>query len=78
MRIDWRGDVMVLHVLDCGAGFAFLPELPRDPMSERGRGLFIVNSLVEHFHSKPASAAEVTPTQCCVHRKTRASPVFAH
>jgi anti-sigma regulatory factor (Ser/Thr protein kinase) len=52
VAVDWRGDTMVLHVLDSGAGFEFLPELPDDLMSERGRGLFIVNALVEDFHIK--------------------------
>ena len=50
VRLNWRGDTMVLHVLDDGGGFEFLPELPDDPMSERGRGLFIINALVEDFH----------------------------
>jgi anti-sigma regulatory factor (Ser/Thr protein kinase) len=50
VQIDWRGDTMILHVLDEGAGFEYLPELPADPLSERGRGLFIVNALVEDFH----------------------------
>ncbi len=50
VRINWRGNTMVLHVLDDGGGFEFLPELPDDPMSERGRGLFIINALVEDFH----------------------------
>lgn len=50
VRVDWRGDTMVMHVLDEGTGFEFLPELPDDPMSERGRGLFIINALVEDFH----------------------------
>jgi anti-sigma regulatory factor (Ser/Thr protein kinase) len=53
VRIDWRADTMVLHVLDDGPGFEFLPELPVDPMSERGRGLYIINALVEDFHIKP-------------------------
>lgn len=53
VKIDWRGETMVLHVLDDGSGFEFLPELPGDPMSERGRGLFIVNALVEDFHITP-------------------------
>jgi serine phosphatase RsbU (regulator of sigma subunit)/anti-sigma regulatory factor (Ser/Thr protein kinase) len=53
VQVDWRGDTMVLHVFDDGSGFEFLPELPDDLMSERGRGLFIVNALVEDFHIKP-------------------------
>ncbi len=56
VRIAWRGDTMVLHVLDEGGGFQFLPELPDDLMSERGRGLFIINALAEDFHIKPRRA----------------------
>jgi serine phosphatase RsbU (regulator of sigma subunit)/anti-sigma regulatory factor (Ser/Thr protein kinase) len=52
VAVDWRRDTLVLHVMDNGAGFEFLPELPDDLMSERGRGLFIVNALVEDFHIK--------------------------
>jgi anti-sigma regulatory factor (Ser/Thr protein kinase) len=40
----------VLHVLDGGAGFRMTPRLPYDDMSERGRGLFIINELVDQFH----------------------------
>lgn len=54
VRADWRGDTLVLHVIDGGGGFEFLPELPDDLMSERGRGLFIVNALVEDFHIRPS------------------------
>jgi serine phosphatase RsbU (regulator of sigma subunit)/anti-sigma regulatory factor (Ser/Thr protein kinase) len=50
VEVEWRGDRMVLHVFDHGDGFEFLPELPDDVMSEHGRGLFIVNALVEDFH----------------------------
>src|SRR5580692_2196719 len=40
----------VLHVLDRGPGFTFAPKLPLDPLSERGRGLYIVWSLAEDFN----------------------------
>ena len=52
VHIDWRADTMVLHVCDEGGGFDFLPELPDDVMSERGRGLFIIHALVLDFHIK--------------------------
>ncbi len=48
--LEQSGGRAVLHVLDRGAGFRFLPKLPADPLSERGRGLFLVSSLTEDFH----------------------------
>lgn len=48
--LDRSGPAPVLHVLDRGAGFRMTPRLPYDDMSERGRGLFIINELVDEFH----------------------------
>lgn len=39
----------VVHVLDEGPGWELNPRLPADLMSERGRGLFIVNALSEEL-----------------------------
>lgn len=50
---DWDGEAPVLHVLDRGPGFSFAPRLPRDPLAESGRGLFIVDSLTEDFNVTP-------------------------
>lgn len=38
----------VLHVVDRGVGFIRDPALPADPLSESGRGLFIIQQLTEH------------------------------
>jgi anti-sigma regulatory factor (Ser/Thr protein kinase) len=40
---------VVLHLLDKGPGFQFNPRLPADPMSESGRGLFLIANLSDHF-----------------------------
>ncbi len=45
--VDWNGPAPVLHVRDQGPGFSYAPRLPRDPLSERGRGLFIVAALTD-------------------------------
>jgi len=48
--LDRSGAAPVLHVLDGGVGFRMTPRLPYDDMSERGRGLYIINELVDIFH----------------------------
>lgn len=40
---------VVLHLLDKGPGFQFNPRLPADPMSETGRGLFLIADLADQF-----------------------------
>jgi PAS domain S-box-containing protein len=46
---DAGGSTPVLHVIDEGPGCEFNPRLPPDEMSDGGRGLFIVNALVEEM-----------------------------
>ncbi len=50
ITLDSSGEVPVLHVLDTGPGFAHAPRLPINPMSERGRGLFIVSTMTREFN----------------------------
>ncbi|MGD1065761.1 MAG: ATP-binding protein, partial [Vulcanimicrobiaceae bacterium] len=50
VTLDWSGPAPVLHVLDAGPGFRHLPKLPDNPLSETGRGLFIVARLADDFH----------------------------
>ena len=50
VTLDWSGPAPVLHVLDGGPGFRHLPKLPDNPLSETGRGLFIVARLADDFH----------------------------
>lgn len=47
VAIDLSGEAPVLHVLDRGPGFTFHARLPRDLMSESGRGLYIAAMLTE-------------------------------
>jgi serine phosphatase RsbU (regulator of sigma subunit)/anti-sigma regulatory factor (Ser/Thr protein kinase) len=49
VRLDWNTGNPVLHILDAGAGFAFVPGLPSDILAESGRGLFIVHQLTRDF-----------------------------
>ena len=48
--LDWGGTAATLHFLDRGPGFALMPRLPSDLLSERGRGLFLVWSMAEDFN----------------------------
>jgi PAS domain S-box-containing protein len=54
----------VLHVVDGGSGFRHIARLPADPMSELGRGLFLINALARDFtvmaHAGGGSHAIVT------------------
>jgi PAS domain S-box-containing protein len=47
--VDTTTALPVLHVLDEGPGWELNPRLPADLLSERGRGLFIVNALSEEL-----------------------------
>ena len=49
VRLDWTADRPVLHVLDRGPGFQFVPQLPLDMLAESGRGLFIVHQMAPDF-----------------------------
>jgi anti-sigma regulatory factor (Ser/Thr protein kinase) len=50
VELDLSGANPVLHVLDRGNGFALSPKLPKDLLSERGRGLFLIWSLAIDFN----------------------------
>jgi PAS domain S-box-containing protein len=45
VQVEWRGRYPVLHVTDRGKGFIRDPALPVDPLSESGRGLYIISLL---------------------------------
>ena len=49
VRVDWSGQTPVLYVTDEGTGFDLDAVLPDDPMSEVGRGLFLINALTADF-----------------------------
>ncbi len=48
--LEVRPDAFILHVTDKGPGFQFLPRLPHDLFSERGRGLFLISQLAGDFN----------------------------
>ena len=47
--VDLSSASPVLHVIDEGPGFERAPMLPRDLLSENGRGLYIVSELTDEF-----------------------------
>lgn len=49
VRLDWHTGAPVLHVLDNGPGFQYVPGLPTDILAESGRGLFIVHRMTPEF-----------------------------
>ncbi len=48
--VDWSDPAPVLHVRDQGPGFSHAPRLPRDLLSESGRGLYIISAMTEEFN----------------------------
>ncbi len=48
--LDWVADFPTLHVIDRGSPFELTEGLPGDPLSESGRGLFIVRRLARDVH----------------------------
>lgn len=54
VRLDWSGEHPLLSVTDRGAGYTREPALPRDPLSEFGRGLFIIDALTRTFDVRRA------------------------
>jgi anti-sigma regulatory factor (Ser/Thr protein kinase) len=47
--LEARDDRVVLHFLDKGPGFAFIPRLPSDLYSEVGRGVFLIAHFANNF-----------------------------
>ena len=50
LTIEWESGHPIVHLLDRGPGFTFVAALPKDPFSERGRGLYLVHALAHEFH----------------------------
>lgn len=50
LTIEWENGHPIVHLLDRGPGFTFVAALPKDPFSERGRGLYLVHALAHEFH----------------------------
>jgi anti-sigma regulatory factor (Ser/Thr protein kinase) len=53
--IEANASSFLLHVIDRGPGFRYSSKLPLDPLSESGRGLFLISMLTEEFHVSRAS-----------------------
>jgi anti-sigma regulatory factor (Ser/Thr protein kinase) len=49
VSVDWTGEYPELRMTDEGDGYSKRSHLPRDLLSESGRGLFIVESLTRQF-----------------------------
>jgi len=47
--VDRTGLQTVLHIFDRGCGFRHVSRLPADPLSEHGRGLFIIAAMTTEF-----------------------------
>ena len=45
VQVEWNGEHPVLHVTDRGKGVVRNPSLPNNPLSECGRGLYIISRL---------------------------------
>lgn len=50
LAVAWEDGHPVVELLDRGPGFTFVAVLPTDPLSERGRGLYLVKTLAHAFH----------------------------
>jgi anti-sigma regulatory factor (Ser/Thr protein kinase) len=53
LALDLADGPPVLHVLDRGPGFTYYARLPKDSMSESGRGLFIATALARDLSVTP-------------------------
>lgn len=53
IEVGWDDGFARLCVRDRGFGYASDRELPIDPLSENGRGLFLINALTRHFSVTP-------------------------
>lgn len=53
IRLDPTTPDAVLHVLDRGAGFHRNPKLPEETYSENGRGLFLIDAMVDDLSVGP-------------------------
>jgi anti-sigma regulatory factor (Ser/Thr protein kinase) len=51
LEVDWSGDRAVLRMRDHGPGFTAHATLPRDMMSEDGRGLYLISALADDLRA---------------------------
>jgi anti-sigma regulatory factor (Ser/Thr protein kinase) len=48
--VEASASSFLLHVIDRGPGFRYSSKLPQNPLSESGRGLYLISMLTEEFH----------------------------
>lgn len=53
--LDLIAEAPILHVLDRGPGFTYYAHLPKDALSESGRGLYITTMLARDVSVVPRS-----------------------
>ncbi|HEY1978171.1 MAG TPA: SpoIIE family protein phosphatase [Candidatus Baltobacteraceae bacterium] len=76
VSLEFRGEEVLLHIIDKGPGFTFEPSLPRDIWSESGRGLFLVSQLargveVERLPGAGSHVCAVLPVRCVTNETRR-------
>ncbi len=49
VQLEWSAGRPILHVTDRGKGFVRDPGLPADPLSESGRGVYIISQLTQNL-----------------------------
>lgn len=61
VRLEWGGDTPALRVSDDGPGFQLRATLPKDVMSEKGRGLYLATALTQDLRifRNPNGGAQV-------------------
>lgn len=69
VSLEFRGDDVILHVIDKGPGFEFEPVLPSNIWAESGRGLYLVSQLaravaVEQIPEGGSHISVLLPLQC--------------
>ena len=55
MILDLSTHYATLHVIDKGPGFQNVARLPADPLSERGRGLYLISRASRELRIVPAA-----------------------
>lgn len=63
IRINISDNQLVIRVYDCGQGFDLnavtSPDFESDPLAERGRGIFIIRSLMDSVKYKKTKSGNV-------------------
>ncbi len=64
VSLELRGQALLLHVIDKGAGFTYRPKLPANLWAESGRGLYLISKLAHSVEVErvPGLGSHVTVT----------------